>query len=126
MTAEYRPKEMTDTAKGTKVMGDGFPTSTCTNDECQKAPFPWFGGKRRVADEVWEALGDVQNYAEPFAGSLAVLLGRPHKHECKAETVNDKDAYLSNFWRALAADPEAVAAWCDWPVNETDLFARHL
>ena len=23
-----------------------------------KAPFPWFGGKRRVADVVWAALGD--------------------------------------------------------------------
>ena len=37
------------------------------------APFPWFGGKRQVADEVWSAFGDVVNYVEPFAGSLAVL-----------------------------------------------------
>ena len=43
-----------------------------------RAPFVWFGGKRRVAPEVWAALGDVPNYIEPFAGSLAVLLGRPH------------------------------------------------
>ncbi|KKM69533.1 hypothetical protein LCGC14_1449830, partial [marine sediment metagenome] len=42
-----------------------------------KAPFPWFGGKRRVADKVWERFGDVPNYVEPFAGSLAVLLERP-------------------------------------------------
>jgi len=41
------------------------------------APFVWFGGKRRVAAQVWDALGDVDNYVEPFAGSLAVLLGRP-------------------------------------------------
>ena len=27
-----------------------------------KAPFVWFGGKRRVADVVWRALGDVDNY----------------------------------------------------------------
>lgn len=26
-----------------------------------KAPFVWFGGKRRVADVVWRALGDVDN-----------------------------------------------------------------
>jgi site-specific DNA-adenine methylase len=39
-----------------------------------QAPFPWFGGKRKVASEVWAALGDVDNYVEPFAGSLAVLL----------------------------------------------------
>lgn len=42
-----------------------------------KAPFPWFGGKSRAADLVWSRFGDVQNYVEPFAGSLAVLLARP-------------------------------------------------
>lgn len=94
-----------------------------------KAPFVWFGGKRKVAPQVWAALGDVDNYAEPFAGSLAVLLGRPHNLDDgtrRAETVNDADHYLSNFWRALASDPDAVAAYADWPVNEDDLFARHL
>ena len=91
-----------------------------------KAPFPWFGGKRRVADVVWDALGDVDNYVEPFAGSLAVLLERPTWHRGQAETVNDLDRFLANFWRALAADPMAVAEAADWPVNEADLEARHL
>lgn len=94
-----------------------------------KAPFVWFGGKRKVAAQVWAALGDVDNYVEPFAGSLAVLLGRPHDltyGSCRAETVNDADGFLANFWRAVALDPEAVAAHADYPVNEVDLFARHL
>jgi hypothetical protein len=88
-----------------------------------KAPFPWFGGKSRVAEVVWRAFGNCPNYVEPFAGSLAVMLGRPH--EPKIETVNDKDCYLSNFWRAIQSDPESVAKACDWPVNEADLHARH-
>lgn len=88
-----------------------------------RAPFPWFGGKSRVAPLVWDRFGDVPNYVEPFAGSLAVLLGRPT--EPRIETVNDLDSYLANFWRALQADPEEVARWADWPVNETDLHARH-
>jgi site-specific DNA-adenine methylase len=88
-----------------------------------KAPFPWFGGKSRVADIVWQRFGDVPNYVEPFAGSLAVLLGRPH--DPKVETVNDLDCYLANFWRALSVDPHGVAAAADWPVNEADLSARH-
>lgn len=88
-----------------------------------KAPFPWFGGKSRVASLVWEHFGDVPNYVEPFAGSLAVLLGRPSAP--RTETVNDADCYLSNFWRALAHDPEGVADAADWPVNEADLLARH-
>ena len=89
-----------------------------------KAPFPWFGGKSRAASLIWERFGDVPNYVEPFAGSLATLLLRPH--QAKTETVNDKDAYLVNFWRAVQADPEAVATWACDPINEADLHARHL
>lgn len=88
-----------------------------------KAPFPAFGGKSRVAALVWERLGDVPNYIEPFANSAAVLLARPH--EPKIETVNDLDCYIANFWRATQQDPEAVALYADNPVNEADLHARH-
>lgn len=90
-----------------------------------RAPFPWFGGKRRVADVVWRAFGArINNYVEPFAGSLAVLLGRPGGAG-KIETVNDLDRYVANFWRAVAAAPELVAEHADWPINEADLHARH-
>lgn len=88
-----------------------------------RAPFPWFGGKRRVSEFVWARLGDVDSYNEPFAGSLAVLLGRPTAP--RIETVNDLDCYLANFWRALQHDPEGVAYHADGPVNEADLHARH-
>ena len=88
-----------------------------------KAPFPYFGGKSRAAALVWDRFGDVPNYVEPFAGSLAVLLGRPHPP--RVETVNDIDAMLANFWRSIAHDPDAVAKWADWPVNESDLHPRH-
>jgi site-specific DNA-adenine methylase len=89
-----------------------------------KAPFPWFGGKSRVAHIVWDRFGDVPNYVEPFAGSLAVLLKRPHVPAI--ETVNDRDCYIANFWRALQSDPEAVSFHADQPVNEADQHARHL
>lgn len=89
-----------------------------------KAPFPWFGGKSKVADIVWKHFGDVDNYVEPFAGSLAVLLGRPYPP--KVETVNDYDSYLINFWRAVKYAPEEVAEYANWPVNEVDLTARHI
>jgi hypothetical protein len=91
--------------------------------ENMKAPFPWFGGKSRVADIVWERFGSVPNYVEPFFGSGAVLLARPHAPG--TETVNDLDCYLANFWRAIKADSKATAQWADWPVNEADLLARH-
>lgn len=88
-----------------------------------KAPFPWFGGKSRVAHIVWERFGELDNYVEPFFGSGAVLLGSPRIH--RYETVNDADGFVCNFWRAVAADPEQVAKYADWPVNENDLYARH-
>ena len=88
-----------------------------------RAPFPWYGGKSLAAPLVWRAFGNVPNYVEPFFGSGAVLLARPHAP--KVETVNDKDGMISNFWRAVQKDPEEVARWCDYPVNEADLRARH-
>ena len=89
-----------------------------------KAPFVWFGGKSKVAPLVWARFGDVPNYVEPFFGSGAVLFGRPTVPGI--ETVNDKDGMVSNFWRGLKHDPEAVAEWADNPVNENDLHARHI
>ena len=89
-----------------------------------RAPFPFFGGKSRAAPLIWSRFGDAANYVEPFAGSLAVLLARPTAP--RIETVNDKDAHIANFWRATANDPEAVARYADWPVNEVDLTARHV
>jgi hypothetical protein len=89
-----------------------------------KAPFPWFGGKSKVSDIVWERFGNPANYCEPFFGSGAVLLNRPDHPGI--ETINDLDCMVANFWRALQHDPEAVAFHADWPVNEADQHARHL
>ena len=41
------------------------------------APFPYFGGKRSVAADVWARLGAPKQYIEPFCGSAAVLLAAP-------------------------------------------------
>lgn len=94
-------------------------------NETLRAPFPWFGGKRKVAAEVWARFGAVENYVEPFFGSGAVLLGRPGPIVGN-ETINDLDGYVANFWRAIQREPEGVAAWADNPVNENDLHARHV
>lgn len=88
-----------------------------------RAPFPWFGGKSRAADLIWSRFGDIANYVEPFAGSLAVLLSRPHSS--RTETINDLDCFVANFWRAVQSAPDEVAQWADGPVNEADLHARH-
>ncbi|RMH10974.1 MAG: DNA adenine methylase [Gemmatimonadetes bacterium] len=87
------------------------------------APFPYFGGKRRIAGEVWRRFGRVDAYVEPFAGSLAVLLARPDVRG--REIVNDSDGLLTNFWRAVRDAPDDVARHADDWINELDLHARH-
>lgn len=91
-----------------------------------RAPFPFFGGKGRVADVIWDAFGDVELYVEPFAGSIAVLLARPVEHRRTWEVINDLDPHIVNFWRAAKGDPDGVVAQADGLKSEVDLMARSL
>ena len=93
-----------------------------------KAPFPWFGGKKQAAPLVWALLGDPCHYVEPFCGSMAVLLERPHpcNRTYHSETVCDADGCLVNAWRAIQFCPEETARWASWPVTEYDKQARHI
>lgn len=89
------------------------------------APFPYFGGKRRAAPIVWTHLGDPAGYVEPFAGSAAVLLARPHvDNRRRVETINDLDGWLVNVWRAIQLSPDEVARHAWGPVAEIDYHAR--
>ena len=94
----------------------------------QKAPWPYFGGKSKAAPTVWTALGDVEHYVEPFCGSMAVLLNRPHlaNRSYHSETVNDADGLLINAWRSIQLHPDATADHASNPVAEADMHARHL
>lgn len=57
-----------------------------------QAPFPYFGVKRHIADEVWDRLGSPPNYIEPFAGSASILLNRPDgRVEDGCETISTLD-----------------------------------
>lgn len=87
-----------------------------------KAPFPWFGGKRTVADVVWRAFGMPKQYIEPFCGSAAVLLAAPAP--ASLEVVGDVNGFIANFWRAVKCQPAEVARWSDYPVSHIDLGAR--
>ena len=102
--------------------GQGVSSQRLSSPTDLRAPFPWYGGKRRWADRIIARFGAVDIYSEPFAGSIAVLLASaPHKRE----VVCDTDGGICNFWRALAADPDQVAHWADWPTIHDDLTARH-
>lgn len=89
-----------------------------------KAPFPYFGGKRDIAPEIWKRLGQPKQYLEPFAGSMAVLLQKPDG-PAPLEVVGDANGFLANFWRAVSYQPIEVAKWADYPVSHIDQGARH-
>ena len=88
------------------------------------APFPYFGGKRSVASEVWSRLGAPAQYIEPFCGSAAMLLAAPKP--AALEVVCDSSGFIANFWRAVKHQPAVCAEWADYPVSHIDLGARHV
>jgi hypothetical protein len=88
-----------------------------------KAPFPWFGGKHTIADDVWKRLGNPTQYIEPFCGSAAMLWAAPK--QSSLEVICDQNFYVANFWRCLKFQPQAVYHWQDYPVSHVDLAARH-
>ncbi len=93
-----------------------------------QAPFPYFGGKRQIADKIWELLGDVEHYLEPFCGSCAVLLKRPNGLNLPdnyAETINDKDFLIANIWRAIKYAPDETAKYADDIVCHIDMYAKN-
>jgi len=89
-----------------------------------RALFPYFGGKSQVASQVWALFGNVSNYVEPFAGSLAVLLARPSPFS-GAETVNDADCHVVNVWRAIVSFPDELSELLVAPVAEVNTEAQH-
>lgn len=72
-------------------------------------PFAYYGGKTRLASRIAALLPDHQQYVEPFAGSLAVLLAKP---PARKETVNDLDGDLVGFWRTLRDQPSTLIRAC--------------
>lgn len=71
-----------------------------------KSLFPYFGGKAKIAETVWDHLGVVKNYIEPFTGSGAVFFQKPY--DCTS-TINDFSGHIANLWRSIQRDHEAVA-----------------
>jgi DNA adenine methylase len=59
---------------------------------------PWFGGKRTMAQDIIEALGEHSSYWEIFCGSMAVLI---NKQSCRCEVVNDLHGDLVNLARCV-------------------------
>lgn len=76
-----------------------------------RPPFPYFGGKQKLAAEIAARLPGHSHYVEPFAGSMSVLLARPVVRGVP-ETVNDNDQALMTFWRVLRERTDELVFQC--------------
>lgn len=85
------------------------------------SPFPYRGGKRRWAAEVWRRFGQPDRYLEPFGGSLAMLLSAPAP--AKSELICERSNFVVNAWRAIQEAPDEVAKFADRPTFHADLMA---
>jgi DNA adenine methylase len=149
------PAKIPSVAERIPSVAERIPSVAALSIASLKAPFPYHGGKRRAAGLVWALLGDVRNYVEPFCGSAAVLLARPHPPQIETvcdpalmtdnffrathpdrgdpvaavdafyELINDADPYLVNLWRSVREAPEETAAWADNPINQSFVHAVH-
>lgn len=69
---------------------------------------PWFGGKRTLAPQIVEELGEHRAYWEPFCGGMAVLLAKP---QATMETVNDLHGDLVNLARVVRDEKAGSALY---------------
>lgn len=84
--------------------------------------FPYYGTKAKAASLVWSLCPDsVDHLIEPFCGSLAVSLEAPG--QVTKFLVNDYNALIVNFWRAVQASPDAVLAMARRPCSDLDMWA---
>ncbi|MGE0610605.1 MAG: DNA adenine methylase [Pirellulales bacterium] len=71
----------------------------------RKIAFGWYGGKFSHLEWLLPQLPESHHYCEPFGGSAAVLLNRT---AAPAETYNDLDGEVVNFFRVLRERKEAL------------------
>lgn len=81
-----------------------------------RSPFPWFGGKQKLADDIIARFPAHEVYVEVFGGGASVLLSKPPS---KLDVYNDLDDGLVNFFRCLRDEPERLV-----PLLELTPYSR--
>lgn len=78
-----------------------------TKASTARSPFPWFGGKQKLADSIIALFPPHHVYVEVFGGGASVLLS---KTPANLDVYNDLDEGLVNFFRCLRDEPERLVA----------------
>lgn len=76
-----------------------------TKTSTARSPFPWFGGKQKLADDIIALFPEHRVYCEVFGGGGSVLLSKP---AATLDFYNDAEDGLVNFFRVLPDAPERL------------------
>jgi len=68
-------------------------------------PFPYVGGKNRLAKKIISLLPEHTTYVEPFAGGAQVFF---HKQPSRVEVLNDLNEEIVNFFRVCQSHYEEL------------------
>lgn len=73
-----------------------LPTTNLLHTLLMAGPFPYIGGKNRIANEIIKFFPEHLTYVEVFAGGAQVFF---HKEPSKVEVLNDLYGEVVNFYR---------------------------
>lgn len=76
---------------------------------------PWIGGKRRLADRIFQLFPRHSCYVEPFAGGAALFFLRPVPAE--VEVLNDVNGDLVNLYRVVQHHLEEFVRQFKWALR---------
>lgn len=82
-------------------------------------PFPYIGGKRRVADKIIKRFPPHKTYVEAFAGGAQVFF---HKKPSEVEVLNDLDGEIVNFFRCCQLHDEELLRYLRFVVASRAWF----
>ena len=90
-------------------MINDYSNPTHTNETLQakpvQSPFGYFGAKKRIAQQIIEALPPHNAWVEGFCGSAALTLA---KRPVSIEVINDLDGQIVNLFEQLRNNSEAL------------------
>lgn len=83
--------------------------------------YPYYGKKAVVAPLIWEHLGKVNHYIEPFFGGGGVWCYGAAYGYFKTSTINDLYFIIANIWRSLKYQPYETARAADMVVDHGNI-----
>src|SRR6266436_766387 len=84
-----------------------------------QGPFPYVGGKNRLAKKIISLLPEHTTYVEPFAGGAQVLF---HKQPSRVEVLNDLNGNIVNFYRVCQHHHEELIRHTRFAVSSRELY----